>query len=82
MKTKKLTGVLLLFLSAVAFCACHDEAEDKVKPITLEYEDPQFVFDNENRFLTFTPFSEPTRPLLIKGGDGSYKITNSREEVV
>lgn len=82
MKTKKLPGVLLIFLLAACFYSCRDSAEETVKPITLEYDDPQFIFNNEKRNINLTPFSDPTRPLQIKGGDGHYKVTNTNEDVV
>ena len=80
MKTKKLFGILLLFLSAINFASCSND--DELSPITLEYEDSSATFDNEKRAFNLTPFSGETTPLYIKGGDGNYTITNSDESIV
>lgn len=80
MKTKELFAILLLFFCAINFASCSDD--DELSPITLEYEDPQVIFDNEYRAFNLTPFSGETTPLYIKGGDGNYKVTNSDESVV
>lgn len=82
METKKLSAALFLCLMAAVFYACSDDTEETLKPITLEYDDPAILFDNERRAFSLTPFSEPTRPLYIRGGDGHYTITNSREDIV
>ena len=81
MTTKKLTGILSLFLCIICLVSCNDN-DDNFSPITLEYEDPQIKFDNESRSYTLTPFSKETTPLFIKGGDGTYKVTNENEKVV
>lgn len=80
MRTKELLGILLLFLSVISFTGCSDN--EKLSPITLEYENPHVIFDNEKCALNLNPFSGETTPLYIKGGDGNYKITNSDENVV
>ena len=79
MTTKKLTGILSLFLCIICLVSCNDN-DDNFSPITLE--DPQIKFDNESRSYTLTPFSKETTPLFIKGGDGTYKVTNENEKVV
>lgn len=48
MTTKKLTGILSLFLCIICLVSCNDN-DDNFSPITLEYEDPQIKFDNESR---------------------------------
>lgn len=80
MTTKKLAGILSLFLCIICLTSCNND--DNFSPITLEYESPQYKFDNEKRSYTLTPFSEETTPLCIKGGDGTYKVTNENEKVV
>ena len=80
MRTKKLIGVLLLFLATISLASCSDD--EKLSPITLGYEDSNVIFDNERRVFNLTPFSGETTPLYIKGGDGNYNITNSDENVV
>ena len=80
MKIKELFGILLLFLYAINFASCSDDVE--LSPITLEYENPHVIFDNDSRTVVLTPFIDETTPLYIKGGDGNYTITNSNESVV
>lgn len=81
MTTKKLMGIFSLFLCTIYLMSCNDN-DDSFSPITLEYENPQIKFDNDGRSYTLTPFSEETPPLCIKGGDGTYKVTNDNEKVV
>lgn len=71
---------LLLSLLITCITACSDD--DKLKPITLQYEDSQLVFNNETPGFTLTPFNSETRNLVIKGGDGHYKVNNDNEDVV
>lgn len=80
MKTKVLFGILFFIFCILGFASCSED--EGLNPITLVYEDPQILFDNEGRSFTLTPFGGETTPLYIKGGDGNYKITNSNEEVV
>ncbi len=79
MRTKHLFGIFLLLLCTINFAGCSD---DDQSPITLAYEDPHIIFNNEGRSITLTPFSRETIALYIKGGDGNYTVTNSNKEVI
>lgn len=81
MKTKNLAALLSLFFCTICFVSC-DNDDNKLLPITLEYENPQVKFDNQAHCFWLTPYSAETIPLFIKGGDGNYKVTNRNEEVV
>ncbi len=72
---------LFCILLAMQLSACSDD-DEALSPITLEYEDSQITFDNESRSLRLQAFGAETSPLLIKGGDGSYKVTNHSNEIV
>ncbi|MDD3039119.1 hypothetical protein [Bacteroides sp.] len=79
MKTKHSFRIFLLLLCIISLEGCND---DDQTAITLEYEDPHIIFNNEGRSMTLTPFSGETIALYIKGGDGNYTVVNSNKEVV
>lgn len=81
MKLTKRFGILLLSILSISMAGCSNE-DEKLQPITLEYENPQIIFDNEGRTFTLTPFNDETQSLYIKGGDGNYKVTNENEGAV
>ncbi len=78
MKTISLFALVLLTGCLSFFTGCDD---DDYLPLKLSYPDENGTFDNEARTLSITPFSTGTT-LVIKGGDGSYRIDNKNKEVV
>ena len=82
MTTKKLTGILSLFLCIICLVSCNDN-DDNFSPITLEYEDPQIKFDNESRSYTLTPF--PPGSWVEKGSISStapVKISSRNPKIM
>lgn len=79
MRIKRLFGTLLLLLCIINFAGCSD---DDPSPITLVYENPHIIFNNEGRSITLSPFSGETTALYIKGGDGNFTVTNSNKKAI
>lgn len=79
---KNLAKILLFSLSllSVSLSSC-SESEDSVLPIELAYESPDVVFDNENPRMTMMGYETSERVLLIRGGQGEYRVESSNNAV-
>lgn len=79
---KKLAKILLFSLSllSISLSSC-SENEDSVLPIELAYESPDVVFDNENPRMTMMGYETSERVLLIRGGQGEYRVESSNNAV-
>lgn len=79
---KNLAKILLFSLSllSISLLSC-SESEDSVLPIELAYESPDVVFDNENPRMTMMGYETSERVLLIRGGQGEYRVESSNNSV-
>lgn len=79
---KNLAKILLFSLSllSISLSSC-SENEDSVLPIELTYESPDVVFDNENPRMTMMGYETSERVLLIRGGQGEYRVESSNNAV-
>lgn len=75
MKTKYLLGIFIISILTVCFASCSDD--EAYTPIKLSY-DPNS--DQALETISLTPFSPTT--IFINGGDGTYSIKNSDENVI
>lgn len=79
---KNLAKILLFSLSllSISLLSC-SESEGSVLPIELAYESPDVVFDNENPRMTMMGYETSERVLLIRGGQGEYRVESSNNAV-
>ena len=79
---KNLAKILFFCLSLLSagLSSC-SESEDRVSPIELAYESPDVVFDNENPRMTMMGYETSERVLLVRGGQGEYRVESSDNAV-